>query len=287
MNRVQSVVKALSLKPAMNAFIDDHFHAHEIQSALQTTFARYNQSKLSTIQDNLMLISYLVYAALDRYECKTVLSKHGNKPRFNGYAFAINIDRTLPAAFNSDNYELFDPSDKIVGQEDKFMERLLRVNRSSSNDLLPRVPYCIFWYHFKSATVRIEDAKKMYKEMQSSQNQSSPKEYRQRVFDAREDIRWYHPETSSHTIQDSSSGNYTTRYWSEQVCSGSNSGSIEIPNQLVYSANHQFNLFRSDDRLHEHCVFPSFYDELLCQIHESKIINHCHNPSIISFTIHC
>ena len=88
------------------------------------------------------------------------------KPRFNGFVFAINITGIQPAAYDHP-YILFDPSGLIIGQEDKLIANMVKLN------ILPKISIGAFVYHFKSVTVKMTRNKK---------NE-----------DGREDLSKYHP----------------------------------------------------------------------------------------------
>jgi hypothetical protein len=67
--------------------------------------------------------------------------------RFNGFFFAVNISSIQPASHSS--YELFDPSDLMVEQENHLAKKM------SLKKLMPVISLYSYVYHFKSVTVSI------------------------------------------------------------------------------------------------------------------------------------
>jgi hypothetical protein len=78
--------------------------------------------------------------------CYPQPSKVKDRPHFNGFSFAVNLHKIRHAAFE-ENVNLFDPNDRIVGQEDHLAQRMSKVN------IVPMILPCVFFYHFKSVTV--------------------------------------------------------------------------------------------------------------------------------------
>lgn len=123
-----------------------------------------------------------------------------NKPKFNGFCFGVNIARIEPAAFEA-NVHLFDPRDRIVGQEDSLTLRMEKAG------LVPIILHCAFVFHFKSKTVSAANFtlfqevmnrnnatvldKTSYPTVLMSYNGPDGVQTKFKV-DIREDLRWYH-----------------------------------------------------------------------------------------------
>jgi hypothetical protein len=74
-----------------------------------------------------------------------VLRSHWkNKPRFNGFVFAVNMTGVREFAHSYPNL-LFNPSNQIIGQEDDFI----------SKGVAPKISLGAFVFHFKSQTVKM------------------------------------------------------------------------------------------------------------------------------------
>ena len=77
---------------------------------------------------------------------RLIISEWNNRQKFNGFFFGINMTAVQKSAFRHPYY-LFDPRDKIVNQEDKFVLKLIQNGQS------PKVSLSTFVYHFKGITV--------------------------------------------------------------------------------------------------------------------------------------
>lgn len=128
-----------------------------------------------------------------------------NKPKFNGFCFGVNVEKIAPAAFEP-NVHLFDPRDRIVGQEDSLTARMEKVK------LFPILLHCSFVYHFKSKTVSAANftlfeqilkrnnatvvEKGSFPTVKIAYKEPSSKSVTHFMVDIREDLRWYHQEDS-------------------------------------------------------------------------------------------
>eukprot|EP01031_Cornospumella_fuschlensis_P034176 gene34176-41370_t len=183
-NPAQSLSRLLELPAALRSYADDPRNARALQSLL---LAKFN----------------LNLQARPNETCAAQPSQHQGRPKFNGFCFGVNLRRIAPAAFARDAL-LFDPAQRIVGQEDSLVARM------ASQSLAPMVLPCAFLFHFKAATVSVpaqlrgdqagggDDvlvervgagpmARLRYRDAASNQTVS-------RLVDLREDLRRYHPE---------------------------------------------------------------------------------------------
>eukprot|EP01033_Poteriospumella_lacustris_P011777 gene11777-8387_t len=125
-HKLQSIVKAHRLAANMGNVVDDYRNAELIQ---ETLLRKY------------------VYVPKEKRRCPAQQSvNEKNQPKFNGFCFAVNVDKIAPAAYEA-NVHLFDPKDRIVGQEDALTARMAQAQ------LYPILLHCSFVFHFKSRTV--------------------------------------------------------------------------------------------------------------------------------------
>jgi hypothetical protein len=139
----------------------------------------------------------------------TKRSQRLGKLIFNGFCFGVNISGIQKAAADYPQL-LFNPSDIMVGQEDRLVEAMRK------HDLVPKISLLSFFYHFKSYTVRAATASKYMSinnislsefypaqrnpggyfliKANNSNLHSSSKDSSASRIDIREDIRLYHPE---------------------------------------------------------------------------------------------
>lgn len=124
-----------------------------------------------------------------------------NQPKFNGFCFAVNIEKIEAAAFEP-KVHLFDPKDRIVGQEDSLTQRMEKAN------LYPILLHCSFVFHFKSRTVSAANFT-YFQELLHRNNATvvekasyptvlieyKPEKNKKYTFavDIRENLQWYHP----------------------------------------------------------------------------------------------
>eukprot|EP01033_Poteriospumella_lacustris_P005885 gene5885-4227_t len=93
------------------------------------------------------LLRRYIYVPKAQRRCPSQTSvDYDNRPKFNGFCFGVNLELIAPAAFEA-NVHLFDPRDRIVGQEDALTLRMEKAG------LLPILLHCTFVFHFKSHTV--------------------------------------------------------------------------------------------------------------------------------------
>lgn len=137
-------MNALSLPEIWDDYVNNPRHVQDIQASLMKKFKKAKG----------FVVLLLVFASELNALCicepvtdRLVPSWVGRNVRFNGFFFAVNVERIAPlaAAFP---HALFDPHMKMVGQEDWLAKRLREVH------IVPKMSKSVFIYHFKSVTVR-------------------------------------------------------------------------------------------------------------------------------------
>jgi hypothetical protein len=172
--------------------------AHKLPASMMPVVDDYRNAEF--VQET--LLRKYVYVPKEKRRCPAQQSiNEKNQPKFNGFCFAVNIEKIEAAAFEP-KVHLFDPKDRIVGQEDSLTQRMEKAN------LYPILLHCSFVFHFKSRTVSAANFT-YFQELLHRNNATvvekasyptvlieyKPEKNKKYTFavDIRENLQWYHP----------------------------------------------------------------------------------------------